>query len=101
MTRTAYPSDLSDSEWRILEPLIPAAKLGGRPCSLRHLFIDGGYKRNFPRMGHAYLGLDYRRATRLCWYPRLLGLEGQDLTPEQLAMLSHRSFRRLTQKMGR
>lgn len=27
-----YPSDLSNAEWAILEPLIPAAKPGGRPC---------------------------------------------------------------------
>ncbi len=26
-----YPSDLTDQEWAILEPLIPAAKPGGRP----------------------------------------------------------------------
>ena len=26
-----YPSDLSDDEWAILEPLIPLAKVGGRP----------------------------------------------------------------------
>ena len=26
-----YPSDLSDQEWEILAPLIPPAKLGGRP----------------------------------------------------------------------
>ncbi len=25
-----YPTDLSDAEWTILEPLIPPAKLGGR-----------------------------------------------------------------------
>lgn len=31
MSRKAYPSDLSDAEWLILEPLIPAAKPGGRP----------------------------------------------------------------------
>ena len=29
--RKSYPSDLSDKEWEILEPLIPAAKEGGRP----------------------------------------------------------------------
>src|SRR5437763_14753068 len=29
--RTAYPSDLSDAEWVIVEPLIPAARPGGRP----------------------------------------------------------------------
>jgi putative transposase len=27
-----YPTDLSDAEWTILEPLIPPAKPGGRPC---------------------------------------------------------------------
>lgn len=29
--RKAYPSDLSDGEWDLLEPLIPPAKPGGRP----------------------------------------------------------------------
>jgi putative transposase len=31
MSRREYPSDLSDEEWAILEPLIPPARLGGRP----------------------------------------------------------------------
>ena len=31
MDRQAYPSDLSDAEWRQLEPLLPAPKPGGRP----------------------------------------------------------------------
>jgi transposase len=26
-----YPSDLSDAEWPLVEPLIPPAKRGGRP----------------------------------------------------------------------
>lgn len=26
-----YPSDLTDEEWALLKPLIPAAKPGGRP----------------------------------------------------------------------
>lgn len=26
-----YPSDLSDTEWRIIRPFLPAAKPGGRP----------------------------------------------------------------------
>ena len=30
-TRKSYPSDLTDAQWAILEPLIPAAKQGGRP----------------------------------------------------------------------
>jgi putative transposase len=29
--RPAYPSDLTDAEWRLLEPLLPPAKPGGRP----------------------------------------------------------------------
>lgn len=31
MIRKAYKTDLKDYEWRIIEPLIPAAKEGGRP----------------------------------------------------------------------
>jgi putative transposase len=31
MRRRDYPSDVSDEEWAILEPLIPPAKPGGRP----------------------------------------------------------------------
>jgi transposase len=31
MDRTAYPSDLSDAQWKLLEPWIPPAKPGGRP----------------------------------------------------------------------
>ena len=30
-SRQRYPSDLTDQEWTILEPLIPPAKPGGRP----------------------------------------------------------------------
>ena len=31
MERPAYPSDLSGREWRLLEPLLPPPKPGGRP----------------------------------------------------------------------
>src|SRR5690348_4014634 len=31
MNRTPYPSDLTDAQWALLEPLIPPAKPGGRP----------------------------------------------------------------------
>jgi putative transposase len=31
MKRKPYPNDLTDDEWEILEPLIPAPKRGGRP----------------------------------------------------------------------
>jgi putative transposase len=29
--RRTYPSDLTDAQWAILEPLVPASKYGGRP----------------------------------------------------------------------
>ena len=34
MSRHSYPSDLTDAEWAILEPLIPPAKPGGRKRSV-------------------------------------------------------------------
>jgi transposase len=32
--RRCYPSDLTDEEWALLEPLIPAPKPGGRPAKV-------------------------------------------------------------------
>jgi hypothetical protein len=29
--RTGYPLDLSDQQWELIEPLLPAVKTGGRP----------------------------------------------------------------------
>ncbi len=34
MTRKAYPTDLTDEQWLLLEPLLPPAKPGGRPRSV-------------------------------------------------------------------
>jgi putative transposase len=34
-TRRPYPTDLSDDEWEILEPLIPETRPGGRPRAHR------------------------------------------------------------------
>ena len=31
MRRTRYPTDLTDEQWRLIKPLIPPAKPGGRP----------------------------------------------------------------------
>ena len=33
MPRRPYPSDLSDAQWRVLEPLVPPPQPGGRPRS--------------------------------------------------------------------
>jgi len=30
--RRRYPTDLTDAQWAILEPLVPAVRLGGRPA---------------------------------------------------------------------
>jgi putative transposase len=30
-TRQAYPTDLTDQEWSLIQPLVPKAKTGGRP----------------------------------------------------------------------
>ncbi len=32
MPRRAYPTDLTDAQWAILEPFVPAPKPGGRPA---------------------------------------------------------------------
>ncbi len=34
MTRTSYPSDLTDAQWMLIEPLIPKPLPGGRPRSV-------------------------------------------------------------------
>lgn len=57
MPRRSYPTDLTDDEWRVLEPLIPLAKPGGRPRSvdprevlngIRYLLRSGGAWRLLP-----------------------------------------------------
>jgi putative transposase len=40
MERKPYPSDLTDEQWKLIEPLLPSAKPGGRPrkTELREIF---------------------------------------------------------------
>ena len=42
MARARYPSDLTDAQWTLLEPLIPAVKSGGRSAiHSRREIVDG------------------------------------------------------------
>jgi transposase len=38
--RRPYPTDLTDAEWKLLAPLIPVAKTGGRPARDRRTIMD-------------------------------------------------------------
>jgi putative transposase len=58
MAPQRYPTDLTDDEWAILEPLIPPAKAGGRPRgadvrevvnAVRYLLRSGCAWRLLPR----------------------------------------------------
>jgi transposase len=40
--RRVYPSDVTDAEWAILEPLIPPAKPGGRPQEIERRELVNG-----------------------------------------------------------
>jgi putative transposase len=42
MTTQTYPTDLSDSQWSIIQPLIPPGKPGGRPRSLDMRMVVNG-----------------------------------------------------------
>ncbi len=45
MKRAPYPSDLTEAQWQEVEPLIPAAKPGGRPreVDMREILNAIGY----------------------------------------------------------
>ena len=47
MTRQPYPTDLTEAQWRRLEPLIPPAKPGGRrrTVNYRRWRLDGTWQR--------------------------------------------------------
>lgn len=42
MPRQAYPSDLTDPQWSVLEPLLPPPKPGGRPRSVEMREVVNG-----------------------------------------------------------
>jgi transposase len=45
---TMLPSDLTDEELALLEPLIPAPKLGGRPAKVSRREIMNAIQKVFP-----------------------------------------------------
>ena len=76
MSPVRYPTDLTDEQWKILEPLIPPAKRGGRPRSvdMREIVnailyvVRGGVAwrllpKDFPGWSSTY---HYFRRWRLC-----------------------------------
>ena len=74
-TRQAYPTDVTDAEWQVLEPLVPAAKTGGRPVyyarreivnGIFYLLRSGCSWRNLPHDLPPYrIVYHYFRAWRL------------------------------------
>ena len=40
--KNVYPSDLTDAQWKVIEPLLPPAKPGGRPRSVNMREICDG-----------------------------------------------------------
>ena len=42
MTRPACPSDLSDAQWQLIEPVVPTPKAGGRPATISWREIVNG-----------------------------------------------------------
>lgn len=68
MARTPYPTDLSDEQWRELQPLIPPAKPGGRPRAQDMREIVNGI-RYVLRSGCAWDLMPHDLPNcKTCWY---------------------------------
>jgi len=72
--RRYYPSDLTDEEWALLEPLIPAPKPGGRPAevsrreimnAILYVLKNGIPWRAMPRHKKSFRSLPSSKSTRL------------------------------------
>jgi putative transposase len=48
MSRREYPGDVTDEEWASLEPLIPAARPGGRPRTTDLREVINALLQSFP-----------------------------------------------------
>ena len=77
MSTQHYPTDLTDSQWEIIEPLLPLAKPGGRPRTLEmrlvvnailYIVVGGVQWRMLPR--------EYPKWASVYWYFRCWSKDG-------------------------
>ena len=77
MERNPYPSDMTDEQWRLIEPSIPSPKPGGRPRSvdLREV-IDGVLYLNRTGCSWRQLPHDFPPWGTVHFYYRCFRLDG-------------------------
>lgn len=77
MIRPAYPSDMSDTQWAIIEPLLPKAKPGGRPrtVDLREV-INAVFYLNRSGCSWRMLSHDFPPWGTVHWFYRQWRLDG-------------------------
>ena len=96
MKRTAYRSDLSDAQWEILQPYIPAPLPGGRPPDYsRREIVNGILYVLRTGCGWEYLPHDFPPWNTVCYYFRAWKRAG--IWEEANAALTRQS----RQQMGR
>jgi putative transposase len=77
MALPVYPSDLTEKEWRLLAPLIPAAKPGGQPRSadMRRI-VNGVFYVLRSGCAWRYLPREYGAWSTVYYYFRRFRLDG-------------------------
>ena len=77
MERTPYPSDLTDEQWKLIEPMIPPAKSGGRhrEVNMREV-INGILYLNRTGCAWRMLPHDFPPWGTVHYYYRLFRLQG-------------------------
>jgi putative transposase len=77
MERTPYPNDLTDEQWKLIVPLIPSAKPGGRPrkVNMREV-VDGILYLNRTGCSWRMLPHEFPPWGTVHYYYRLFRLQG-------------------------